>query len=163
MILTLLIVAVVTAVIAVVRYREYGHVDWDGQAFGAMFMGGCFVAFLVFMLSIAFADDKTITTQTYLQSFERTSQVSGSFFLGSGTINGGPAYCYYVKVAKDTYALRWEDATRATIVEDGNTYVLKTQAVECEGSWWLWIQHHHAPMTVEFHIPKGSIKHVFKP
>lgn len=165
MLLTLIVGAVVAVIAFVKAYRESGRVYMMDDVLPAAGYAMFVALFATFGFSpLLCYDNETVTEKVYLESFERSSQISGSFFLGCGSVNGGPAYCYYVKIAEDTYVLRWQDTADSKIVEDGGCYLIKTWAKKPEWSWWVWIKHHfYEGISNEFHIPKGSIKSVVKP
>lgn len=167
MIVMLLIFSGICIVSFAVIRSDYPHYNfWDlAGAMVAPILAGLFFSFIASAIGGAVNRGGTnqLVEQVPLESLERTTGVYGSFALGCGTVDGGPAFCYYVKTAENTYVMRWAGAKESRIIEDGNQFMLQTKS-NTEWSWWTWERKSVAPeIHHEFHIPKGSIKPMFKP
>lgn len=156
-----MIIALIVAV-AVFAYYFIEDNDWV-LAITSGFVAFVIAGLIALLAGVATTETSTRTKELKLMSLERTSAVSGSFVLGCGTVEGGPAYCYYERVGEDTYVLRWVLADYAMIVEDDQCKLVKVVRY-AEWSWWFWMKTYENPRrSYTFHIPKGSIKFMYAP
>jgi hypothetical protein len=121
---------------------------------------------------------KTLTAN--LASLDRSMGLSGSFVLGSGYIEGYPAYTYYVKLDNGGYQLKTVMASVCTVFQDQDEtpyitaeyrtaqwYEERTSTSDYGeiGSKYIVRDGHTYVLNsiVEIHIPANSIVREFKP
>src|SRR5690606_33477623 len=99
--------------------REYDD-DWFAISFfGSMgCMTGGFIGF-VFALAIIPSDTKQVVTTNSLIALKDTSSLQGSFFLGTGSINGEMKYTFYYE-ADNGFKLKQLDNYRVSIKYDNH-------------------------------------------
>lgn len=94
-------------------------------------------------------------SQTYeLHTLHDSSGTTGSFFLGSGTIDSKPVFMYYEKQG-DSYFLRHADADFATVIESTSTPHVDKLVERANNKWWGLA--FGAGHSVNFYVPKGSV------
>lgn len=103
-----------------------------------------------------------IITNTSIVSLNDGSLTSGSFFLGSGSLDQRTMYFYY-EGSEDTYRLKRVPTDDATIKTDENDhpYITKIVATTCgtyrDGSSRCDKIYDWSHATYVFHVPKGTI------
>lgn len=134
---------------------------WDffekiGCAFGLGFLG--FIAVLLIGLPLAFNLPKTIEYENVeLVTLQDGSSQRGSFFLGSGFIDGVQKYTYYSK-SGDAFQLRSVDAEDVLVFQDTkNPYVRHEKSCTSPRDWLIECAIDTDRVT-EIHVPKNSIK-----
>lgn len=104
------------------------------------------------------------TQRTPLISVADGSTVHGSFFLGSGSIDGSPSFTWYERHGENSYVREQTDSEYATIhyIEKGITpfYTLRETKPD-EGFWdpaWglAWAAN-DGDYHYDFYVPRGSI------
>jgi hypothetical protein len=91
-------------------------------------------------------------------SLKTSNEISGSFFLGCGSIEGETYYFYYKKIKDNIYKLEKSEALETIIIEDGNTYIEYTMPYrECSGETWETQR-----KNIKIHVPKETIIKEFK-
>jgi len=96
-----------------------------------------------------------------IRALEDNINGGGSFFLGSGSIEGKHYYYYYEEMSNGGYKSRKIEASNATVFEDQDSlaYVSKVIVDLPEDNSlknWCFTQ-----STTHIHVPKGSITHKF--
>lgn len=98
---------------------------------------------------------------------ERDSKLTGSFCLGSGSINQYPYYFYYEKNEDGGYVPKQLAAgDNVVFFENKDTTTLphvKVFTKEFTTKWLDWFAISSTEKKYEFHIPEGSIKAEYKP
>lgn len=100
-----------------------------------------------------------------LVAMSSTSHVSGSFFLGSGTIGEKEKYIFFVKFNDGSIKKRLSGIHNAYIFEDSKPenaklIIYKKHSI---GNLAKWLFPMEAGMIMkEFHIPPGSITQIYK-
>lgn len=160
---TVIIGAIVGLIIGV-----YEGIDWADQIVSgivtSLFFG--FIALLVAMMLQLSAD--TIFEQEYVKySEEEIKAISnyheyeGSFFLGSGSVNGKQEY-YYMSESEKGINIRSIDASKSYVIEDNNV----TPSIEFRESRFkskliskLFFDGIYQEYII--HVPESSIKYDF--
>lgn len=136
----------------------------------ATFFAGIFVGFIVMAITIPIvietnkkdivardAEDNSYT----IRALANNSGIEGSFFLGSGYIEGKQVFNYITEDGNGAIRLQSMDAAQATIFEDTNNAhlrVIKTvRSIPGVVPWDIGSTMHY-----DFHIPKGSIIQNYK-
>ncbi len=96
--------------------------------------------------------------KTQIVSVNRESKISGSFFLGCGTVGQTSYYYYYEKIGKDTYILGKQPVSETIIVEDGGAYLL-SRIEKQDDKWGYGCER---TVSKELHVPKGTIIKEFR-
>jgi hypothetical protein len=98
---------------------------------------------------------KTIELKSINDNFSN----SGSFFLGTGTVESESYYYYYIKTGTNTYKQNKLDATNVEIVEDSlltKAYLIKYSNMIPE-KYANWVIRPHS-YTYKFYVPSNTIK-----
>lgn len=108
------------------------------------------------------------TRRTPLVSVADGSSTHGSFFLGSGSVDGSPSFTWYESDGENSFIRQQTDAYDATIhyVEKGVQpyYTLREQKPN-EGFFeptWGFNVSDPAGLDYDFYIPRGSITHSYR-
>jgi len=143
---------------------------WDGFVdFAQGFLIGAFIGGtigLVVAASIGGGNTYAYTAKSELGALGDINQMGGSFFLGSGMLEGKQYFTYYKKVGDNQYQLRNIEATSSyptvTVVQDATStpYAETTENVLKPG-FELWGLVSGNIETVTFHVPVGTIKNNF--
>ena len=140
------------------------------------FMAGLFVIFFIifaifglFLTAAALHapqyEERTFTTDTRIYSLRTESSLSGSFFLGCGSIEGTLSYIYYADAGNGGMLLKTIPSAGVVIYQDeaDNPYLrtfttsdVNVKTGEREYSIFDLKQH-------EIHIPPGSVIQEYKP
>ena len=105
----------------------------------------------------SYCDWKYKSFKDEIISLKTSNEISGSFFLGCGSIKGETYYFYYNKIKDNIYKLEKSDALETIIIEDGNTYIEYTMSYrECTG------EKLGQKENIKIHVPKGTIIKEFK-
>jgi len=88
-----------------------------------------------------------------------SSQIEGSFFLGSGSIRQTPVYYFYAETGTDTYELHWVNASRTTIHESDSNPHIDYTGYRSENAWLnvFGAAGADGQETYDIYVPKGSI------
>jgi len=171
---TIIIGIVIGVIIALLINNKQGHKQ---DAFKIMtIVGGIFFGFLIsgaiwliggiFIVNGSNTEYEEIKIERVeLVALQDGSTTKGSFFLGSGYINGSMGYYGYSKVATSTYKMVEFGMRRTLIVEDvttgGMSYYQKIYRQRAEThplmNWFCYTRGRHRFIRTEIHIPIGSI------
>lgn len=136
--------------------RPYNYPSDFWVPFTFMLAGGFMVAGLLCMFSdYVFDDQVTSTTASPLANLSDGSQTTGSFFLGSGRIEGRQYFAYYANDGDGSYTLEQQPASLSKVrFTDGEPFIM-TEHLN-GGSFWFapWANHGE---RYTFYVPKGSI------
>jgi hypothetical protein len=101
----------------------------------------------------------TIASTAPLKALATSKSVSGTFFLGSGSINGKRTINYITADGNRNY-VREADASTAVVIEDSPTSPSIVELKECaDNPWvmpWTFCRGIEGVKT-EFHVPAGSV------
>lgn len=133
--------------------------DWT-LPFGLMSMG--FVLSILIALLIPL---KTITVKysCEIEAIQDNGSISGSFFLGSGHVNGGISYYLYVKGDNGIGMIKI-DADNALIHYSDNPHIVILKQEEDKNSLrnkFSIRPTHEQDNEYDIYIPKGSIRNDF--
>lgn len=102
---------------------------------------------------------------TTLVNLSDGAGVSGSFFLGSGTIDTTPVYMYYAQDNKGRYRLYHVNASQSYVTYTDETPTLVIHGKEMNDKWYSldtgFATPEYADDVYEFRVPRGSIKQNF--
>lgn len=157
---TIIICVVICAIVGFIIERE------EGVWFLGIIGGGILGLAIGMTISLFIPAISKVETKTYnMAAIQDNSSVKGSFFLGSGSINGTMKYVYYYMEDSNSYRMNQVDYDKAKVIysseppkviiyhltEDVNTLRSKfnTGGLLRETEWY------------EFYIPKGSIQNNF--
>ncbi|GEM_PF-5533823 len=129
-----------------------------GPALGALV--GAFVALFV---STHFSTHLVPVEETALVSLRNSDTVSGSFFLGTGTVNGRECYVFFKVVGSGFELAKLNAEAGVTVHEedrgDGQLVRLETAFVDPQAHYWAMLGE---PETrYAFYVPRGSIRRNF--
>lgn len=158
-----LLIAIVVAILAYLDYNPLS--DSLGIGFMNLVVGVVF-SFFIYGLAFTFAPGgEKVPVTTKLSALGNDSELSGSFFLGSGSIDEKAVYQfiaqtedggYYLKTIPVRNVLVYTDATADTA-----TYVDYIRMVD---NWWLSSEPIQVSdnYTDEFHVPEGSVDFTYR-
>jgi hypothetical protein len=147
-----------------VNDRTHGFLDFLGSSIATCLITavGMFVG-LVIAFIIGTQVEKQETSITLdLVSLRNSQGISGSFFLGTGSI-GSSDYYFYNTGSEDAFRPgKVETNGNITVFQenrsDGKLIVFTSSFKE---EWRYWYATHFWSGRYEFHIPKGSLKSGF--
>ena len=99
------------------------------------------------------------TQTTPLYAGHNASEISGSFMLGSGTIEEVD-YVYYWVDSGGIKSKHKRRMNNSVFIEDGKNVMLQKANVCPENLKWLFIENGH--YKIEFHVPEGSISQMYQ-
>lgn len=133
-------------------------VDWFLLALGS-FIVICFIIIGVLLIASYISPKETVVFTEELVSIEDATHPSGSFFLGSGTIDTEPVYVAYISTG-DGFKQETYDADSTLIKYGENPHV----EIECERSTWAWTRSSSSnrlsqclKTTYTIIVPEGTI------
>src|SRR5690606_4972966 len=93
-----------------------------------------------------------------IYSLRNDSSISGSFFLGSGSIDSTEYYYTFYKDKRGGYH-RWKIPNyEATLFMDSNEPHAYYEKVTYECPWWISLPFKNTKSTkIDLHVPKGTI------
>lgn len=103
---------------------------------------------------------KTETSTTNLQAVSNGSDLSGHFFLGSGSVKDEKMFSYLYKENGWTRTGQ-QKASQSFVAEDANVETARLDKVEIYRNYW-WAGQANVETRYEFHIPKNSVVENFK-
>lgn len=97
-----------------------------------------------------------------LVNIQQLSGERGSFFLGSGYVDGEQEFSFYVKNPNGTYYLQTADAAGTTIHYTTGTPYVVHKRYGSSHFWWLSpIKSLEGEYSYDIYIPQGSIEQNF--
>ncbi len=130
-----------------------------------LFLGGA-LSFFVALMIPPITEEKIISSHEIV-SLQDNGNISGSFFLGCGSVNGRMNYIYYYEISPGSYAMNMLDYSDVTILfTEGMPKIEKIQDVK--------VKHHkknkfaiqgykgERPDRYKIYTPKGTILSNFK-
>ena len=140
-----------------IQYKEWGSIDIDTFVL-PIFSGLLSIPFTVAVAIFLPVKYETTTWSEALVSLKDNTSIQGSFFLGSGQINGTMKYVYYTQNSDSAFQLRQVNYDQAKIKYSSDLpHVTITDIRPKEGSW-KWSLNGEITQTFLFKIPKGSIQ-----
>lgn len=123
---------------------------------GALFFLLLVVALIVFNISLCNAEQSNITN---LYAGYNDSNISGTFFLGSGSIDNKEVVYYWVD-NNGVKSKHSHDMAISTFVEDNGNYMVEKSLVCPSQVSWLFLP--GGISSVEFHVPEHSIATMYQ-
>ena len=126
----------------------------------AAFLGGA----LGFMIGLLVPSKMIEEKSTFkLMNLQDGSQVSGNFFLGSGTIEGKMNYIFYYNLDSTTFAMaqiKYDVATVKYTKDSTTAYVECYKTVDDKNYFWnnFSIDTDYGDKRYIIYVPKGTIK-----
>lgn len=166
----ILTVLFVTGGVALIWHNARGTWQefWGGFVFIWFFVSVVIIAPLATMAALVMTSGDTEVT-TPIVSLADGQSVSGRFFLGSGVVDGHPAYTYYTGSEDTGFHLRSVSASLVTI-----RYTDESPRMVCEATDWRlspsWVDFntYDAPPDcdtedgnqdrITFYVPAGSVQ-----
>lgn len=150
------ILVVGTFIITFLSEKDFGIID--GILWG--FLTSSFVsllAFIVLFLASVFVPCQATYKKQSLTSLQDSVETEGSFFIGTGNIDGKPTYAYYVDHGNYSTFETVKARDVKVFTDASYPYVkLKTGCV----SKYPWLAYCFTDTTSveEIHVPEGTIK-----
>ena len=147
-----------------------GTIYWSGEYYPYsylvylcpwLFVGLLVGASIALLFGVGAQTEERVVQSSEIVAIADGSGVSGSFFLGSGTVNDVQYYFYYQKEG-DGFVQRKVDVSRAVVYEVDkdivvpNVSLIKDTPVK-KNRWVLA----GGPSTYKIYVPKGSITTAF--
>lgn len=162
-IFSLLLFLIPTAI--TVHTRRY---DGTGPYLIGVWLISAVISFAVGLIVTAIAAS-SVPASSYtagsqpLAALSTGSETSGSFFLGSGTIDEEPSYTYIVQESDGALFLKSMSAEDVAVYEDASpSTATLSYEIEIVDNWWLHFRPFERRMVnYEFHIPAGSVTRDF--
>lgn len=153
----LTILAIIIIIISIVTCIVDGWYEIDLLAGGILATG---LVWLCLSLIIGGTMPKTMTYENIdIVALKDNSSISGSFFLGTGTVDGEMKYAYYLKDGNG-FKLESIDSDDVKIVYGNHPHIKKESG--CKSSWeWITPCIYNGDV-VEIIVPEGSIMNNFK-
>lgn len=102
-------------------------------------------------------DTKPVVTTYQIECLQDNNNVSGSFFIGCGSVNSRMKYTYYYDCGDSTYVLEQIDVDRATIkYTNDKPHIDKIKMVQTD-NWINLFSNHCSLSKYIIYVPKGSI------
>jgi hypothetical protein len=159
-----LIVFIIMAFICTLWF-SYGSIDAMDIVFGGL-MGLIISLFLFLVISCVITSNcKTeayISSEQQIYALQDNNSVKGSFFLGSGSIDGTMKYAYLIK-SEDGVEIKYIDSDGVIIVEeDSNKPRIITYSNRFTSGFWNKMSWCTISDKTKIYIPKNSVKYDYK-
>lgn len=158
--LILLIFLIVAFILSRVDKRKN---DWYDFTDTMIFMWGGFLIGLLIVLissiivsSVAESEAFVIGTREIV-AFKDNNSTSGSFFLGSGYVDGDMKYCVMIKNENGSYEMKTYDTDECFIIETNDTPKMEKRGYYFKSEWLNWFLFNMKLNEYVFYIPEGSI------
>lgn len=136
------------------------HAIWWGDVTGPAVMTLLFGGLLAIISNVALAgvvDTQTVVVSNQLSTLQDGSQTTGSFFLGSGYVDGEQVFSYYEKRGGAFY-LDSIDADHAKVVESNETPRVEHTCKKSDNIWFsVFTGKCWNNWDYTFYVPKGSV------
>ena len=123
------------------------------------FLGGALVGLLIGLCLPKYYVYEKATFE--LESIQDNSSISGSFFLGSGRVNGTMSYAFYYKNSDNEYKLQTVDANNSAIIYTDSIPIFEQYTLRMVNNNWSILGMYDGQKKYKFKIPQGSIKNNF--
>ena len=156
--ITSVIIFIIWLTIVYIIEKKYDKGITPCWVFVIMF--GLFLSILTPMLLglIVKPEIRTETSYTRIANIQDNITTEGSFFLGTGSIEGETYYYYYYSNIYDGYSLGKIKTSKAYIKYSDKTPVMVTTSYYFKSDnakYWYYITKHD---DIYFNVPRGSIK-----
>lgn len=143
------------------RYGD-GILDWHliPISLFACVLGAILSGIIGFLISLSLPADTIIESEyKNLVSLQDANSVSGSFFLGCGSVNSKMKYTYYYESSNGMFRMGQVSYKYASITYDSIPR-METKETKYTDSWvnWFAIDFECRNDKYIFHVPKGTIK-----
>lgn len=158
--LTLLIFLIVAFILSRVDKRNN---DWHSFADTIIFMWigfliGVLIVFIGGIVVSAVAESEEFIVGTReIVAFKDNNSTSGSFFLGSGYVDGDMKYCAMIKNEDGSYEMKTYDTDECLIIETNDTPKIEKRGYCFKTEWLNWFFFNMKLNEYVFYIPEGSI------
>ena len=153
---TLAICLIAGIVIALVK--EWYWIDGIGDFIMESILGGLIGGLIGVILMLALPMKTEINTYTYkIETFQDNNSVSGSFFLGSGSIDGKMKYVFYYEV-NGGFKMAQIDYDDAIIKYSDNVKAIRYKEEPTDAFINWFAVDIYMSDTYEIFVPKGTIK-----
>ena len=146
------------------RYGDIFHSDWDND-WGAKWFKWNFFGVIIAFVFVAVMSDKiehdykTYKSVQYKENLSDNSEISGSFFLGSGTIKDEWVYSFYVKKGNAFYIKSIKAKNIPIVYSDDRPRVVTLRTKDETVNPWIF--NHIEKKSTTIYVPRGSIKSNF--
>lgn len=154
--------AIAIIVSSIIYYREIGcdYIDFFSAILAAIIFGlfGAFIGALIAVIIPGKMIEQKETVQ--IVAIQDNITMNGSFFLGSGQIDGEMKYMYYYKSDNNTYKFGDIDADICSISYDSiDPRIVLTYEIKDENAFINNFTLTHKPRLVKatIYIPEGSL------
>lgn len=137
--------------------RELGGFEgvFLGILSGVMF--GLVAGLLANVVAIPFMGGNDVVESQDLQSMATSSGISGTFFLGIGTVDSTPEYHYFVKTANGGFEEKSTETEYATVYETDGTPHVDVTWTDSSNEWLGLFSTKLKDEHYNFYVPKGSV------
>jgi len=143
------------------RYGDIFYRDWDND-WVAKWVKWNFFGVIIALIFVAVIGDKiehdykTYKSVQYIETLSDNSEISGSFFLGSGTIKDEWTYSFYIKKGNAFYIKSIKAKNIPIIYSDDRPRVVTITIKDETDSPWIFNNIEKKSTTI--YVPRGSIK-----
>lgn len=158
---TILVVSVLWVYIAEKIEDRHRHRQWSDAGSYALYTGfliailGAGILGTMAIIAMFMPKHVSAVYQTNLQAISTSSGTTGSFFLGTGSIDSTLYYVYYAKSADGSFRMDKIEADSVSIVESGSQEPALIRTCYSPPEWWMKGCHKN---TYRIIVPPGSIK-----
>lgn len=153
MAITLTIMALFITV-SLLHENRSRHPD-RGLAVFLAIMFASIASVVLIVCALSFSGERAVVSKE-LRSMQDGSEISGNFFLGTGTIDEDPHFTYYV-VDGEAARLESVPAKYAKIVEGADRPRLERGCTKFTETWWNW----PVPSFFDNNIDCGGAEYTF--
>lgn len=152
------VLAVITATARLVAQMKRHKVYWHSVCFTALttLVFGGMIAIFPNIVASGNISAETVVTSKGLSALQDGSQTRGSFFLGSGFVDGQQVFSYYEKRGGAFY-LKTTLARDAKVVESDGTPRVEHSCRQTTNIWISVFTKCWNNWDYTFYVPKGSV------
>lgn len=161
---TIIVTVIVFAIISGIYEYRNGYFRSVSSVFGNSILGGMFGVPIGMIIALIVPQEISEKTETYLlENLNDLTSIQGSFFLGTGSVDGSMRFVYYYKDGgsyklnqvdyKDSEVIYKEDLPKVEIVE---------QYLDYQKGYNKWTLALGLKTRYVFQVPKGSITRNYK-
>lgn len=138
----------------------------EGEICGYVILGGCALGFgfggialLIASIILNLPTKEVLKEEYELHAIVDNSEITGSFFLGCGSVGEDKYYSYIIETerGKTVETLKIDGINDIYFKDTVETPMLKYYESELEKDWWNWFSISAGDNYYVFHIPEGSI------
>lgn len=139
------------------EWGEFDFVTFIQGTVANVLVGGMIAALLNLMTSPFVETEWSVESEHRLAAIQDGVVTSGSFFLGTGTVDGDPKFIYYQMNGNGGYTLESLSPRYATVFqEDGEPRVVEYNGTS-DNPWISLMPKWGTDYKAEFYVPEGSI------